>query len=746
VGLRSWRLDGLAFAPEQAPLDAELGIHRVLFAGGEGDGTFLGVSPEGVWRLPRGDRDAPDYPCGAEPGAVHALAPDGRRLAMSHALSPDRDALCVIELSRPGEVAFDLTPHDGEIRGLDFSPDGERLLSAGRDGRILVLDAADGRILLRLPAEGPLRRVINRAVFDPQGDRIAVAASDHRLRIYGIDGTLRRKLGDVEEGGARRRVHDSEIRDLAFTPDGDFLVAADDDGQVVRWGLTEASSAFVLGHHDDTVDLLRMAPAGGRVLTASRDGTARLWEVATGRQLTVFSHNGAVSDASFTADGRRVLTESAEDGTARLWDVSPVPRLARFLPHGDHVRHVAFSGSSRAPSRRLATAASSGLVRIWDLDADRRGVNSQEPLVLAGHTAGVRHLDFSAGGSRLATASNDGTARLWDLSPGEVPDRTICRLRVTADKSTRVEQALLDPSSRPRWLATVTDGRDAPLRIWDAEDCTPVRSDAIDAVAGAGAGAAAVRRLADGVLLAVGTDDGRLRVLFARDDGSWRTRCDLHQHSRAIVDLDISSDGRLVATASEDRWARVLAVDSCAGEAASVDLVGHGDAVRSVRFSADDTRLVTGSLDGTARVWTAAGMEVAVLRDHSNRVYHAEFGVGDRFILTASRDGAVRVWENPAPSVGPSPGVLLVYRAELGGVPHAAFSPDGRFIAAGYWRDAAALWRLLDFGTPSGPATRPGRRVVWGESLQNLAIIGAAERFREENRLDALLDIPSLEK
>jgi WD40 repeat protein len=743
VGLRSWRLDGLAFAPEHAALGAELGIHLVVFAGGGTDGTFLGVSPQGVWRLPPADRDGPDYPCGAEPGAMYALAPDGRRLALSHALSPDRDAVCLMDLSRPGAVAFDLTPHDGEIRSLDFSQDGERLLTAGRDGRIQVLDAADGGILLRLPAEGPLRRVINRAVFDPQGERIAVAASDHRLRIYGMDGTLRRQLGEVEEAGAPRRVHDSEIRDIVFAPAGDLLVAADDDGQVVRWDLKEESSALVLGHHDDSVDLLRMAPAGGRVLTASRDGTARLWELATGRQLMVFSHDGAVSDASFTADGRRVLTESADDGTARLWDVSPVPRLARLLPHGDHVRHVAFFGSSGASSLRLATASSSGLVRIWELRTDGQIADSEEPLILSGHTAGVRHLDFSAEGSRLATASNDGTARLWDLSAGDLPDRTICRLMVTGDTSTRVEQALLDPSPWPRWLATVTDRQDTPLRIWGAEDCEPIRSDAIDAVAGAGAGAAAVRRLADGVLLAVGTDDGRLRVLFAGDDGSWRTQCDLRQHTRAVLDLDICPEGRLVATASEDRWARVLSVDSCSGEAASVDLVGHGDAVRSVRFSADGQSLVTGSLDGTARVWTSAGDEIAVLRDHSNRVYHAEFGGGDRFVLTASRDGAVRVWEKPARDAGPRPAPLLVYSAELGGVPHAAFSPDGRFIAAGYWRDAAALWRLLESGMPPATAGRSQRRAVWGEALYELAIAAEAERFRAENRLDALLDVPS---
>jgi WD40 repeat protein len=739
LGVRAWRLEGQQLKPAGSAEGAQLGIHLVLFAGSGSRGTFLGVAPDGVWRLPLAEREEPDFPCGAERGGRHALAPGGRRLALSYALSPDEDALCVLDLGRPGEVAFDLAPHAGEIRSLAFSPGGERLLTAGRDGWVKVLDATDGRTLIRLPSDGPLRRVINRARFDPRGERVAVAASDHRLRVYAPDGSLRHLLGEVKEGGAARRVHDAEIKDLVFTPDGRFLVAADDDGQVVRWGMGEGPDAFVLGHHEDTVERVLMAPDGSRVLTTSRDGTARVWELASGRQAAVFSHDGAVSGAAFTAGGQRVLTASAEDGSARLWDMAPVPRLARFLPHDDHVRRVAFSGPVAGASVRLATASSSGLVKVWDLEGDDLQAVGDPSLVLAGHSGGVRHLAFSADGDRLASAGQDGTVRIWDVAAGGLPPRALCAM-AAAEDGAAVNDVLFDPSPQPRWLASVAAGGEHPVRLWDPAACAPIRVEALEQVSGAGLRAAAVRQRAQGALVALGGEDGRVRVLSARDESDWRVLCDLRPHTRAVLDLDISPDGCLVASASEDRWVRLLSLASCGGEPVSVDLVGHSDAVRSVRFSADGRRVVSASLDGTARVWDVSGQEVMVLRDHNNRVYHAEFGVDDRFLLTASRDGAVRVWENPPRPPSRDPRALLVYSADVGGAPHAAFGPQGHFIAAAYWRNAAAVWQLLEPG--AGHRHEPAnRRAGWSASLTALALIDAAWRFRSENRLDELLQV-----
>jgi hypothetical protein len=130
-----------------------------------------------------------------------------------------------------------------------------------------------------------------------------------------------------------------------------------------------------------------------------------------------------------------------------------------------------------------------------------------------------------------------------------------------------------------------------------------------------------------------------------------------------------------------------------------------------------------------------------VLRDHSNRVYHAEFGAADRLILTASRDGAVRVWENPSPGGDAQPSALLVYTAELGGIPHAAFSPDGRYVAAGYWRNAAMLWRLIE---PPGepPAAHPQPTAATPAPVRDLAVLEEARRFWRQNRIDDLLDVP----
>jgi WD40 repeat protein len=737
VGLRLWRLRGHSFAPEGSLMVPERHFHRVFYSAALGG--FLALAPEGAWRLPELPGAGPDYPCGTEPGAAVALSPDGRLLALSHALARDSYAVCLIDLTRPGAVVFDGPVHTGQIRSLAFSPASTRLVTASGDGTAKVLDGASGAVLLTLPPAGAKIRPrrIGRAVFGP-GGRIAIAATDPNLWVYTSDGALLRMLAEVPGPTGPRQVHDSAVQDLAFSPDGRYLVAADEDGQVVRWGI-EDGSALNLGQHDQTVVSVAVSPDGREVLTASLDKTARLWDMGSGRELAVFSHDGPVDNASFVADGRRAFTVSAQDGTARLWSATPVSPLARQMPHAGHVWYLQFAPESTKGGLRLATAGFDGRVELWDFRPEDGEPISDKPVVLQGHSGPVRRVAFSRQGGRLVSASYDGTARVWDLGDRVTPPRELCKAEIAKGSGpARVQRALFDPLPAGRWVVTASNG-DLPFALWDAQTCARIGDAGVLDTGGSAVQAIDTVALPDGALVAAGTDDGRVRVVRQRPDGAWELVCERTLHTLPVLDVALSADGSRVATASEDRWARVLTIDGCGGEHPRIaNLAGHTDRVRSVRFSPRGDELVTASTDGTARVWRIDGTLKQVLAGHKNQVFHAEFSPDGRWILTSSRDGTVALWQSPASGAPPEADPYLILTADLGGVPYADFSPDGRFIAAAYWRNAARLWRIWAGADGIDSETLARLQAAWGRERANLVLIREAERFRRENRLDDL--------
>ncbi|MCG6941980.1 MAG: WD40 repeat domain-containing protein [Thiohalocapsa sp.] len=735
-----WRLDRGRYLPDRDLGGDGLRIHSLVI--GDED-QIVGIGRDGVWRLPAAADATPLYVCGTRAGSAFTLSPNRRRLAIAVADAHGNDGICVLDLALPGKVLLHRMLGEGEIRGLAFAPDGDRLITASAAGRSHVFDVAAGRRLLSLPADGPLGRPFNAAVFDAAGERIAIAAADERVRLFrGDDGTPLGELSKSRIGGSVVKVHRTAVRDVAFAPRGDFLVAVDDEGQVVRWSLDGSHQAVVLGSHELSVSDVEIAPKPAPqlegqylVLTGSLDGTARLWSLETGKPVAVLGHDGAVTAVRFDDDGQRLATFSSRDGTVRLWSVDPVTRLGFELRHSDHVWDVAMAAAPQALAPNggallLATAGFDGGVRVWRYQRTLERPAPESLRLLSGHTARVRQVSFSASGRRLASAAYDGTAQVDDL----VTERS-CQLKVADAADGQVYNALFGPDET--WLLTTSNDPVQPVRLFSVPQCAALAETPNLAHGKAPVEAAELLVVGDRTLVATGDDAGQFRLFLRDADGVWHKGCELAPQVGAIGDIALDAEGRLAAVAGAAASAALLDLDpETGGCAVRRRLIGHVGRVYSVAIAPDGQQVLTGSLDKTARVWSRDGVPLAILEGHQDRIYRAVYSPDGRWMLTASRDGSIRLWRTPAVRLGEdgAPVVqeeFLPLQASLGGVAAAVFSPDGHYVAGAYWENAAMLWRIWrDGGEPSQALRRR-----WGEDRARLALIREAYRFRADNAI-----------
>jgi WD40 repeat protein len=742
---RRWRLSRGRYVADRDLDGRGLGLHSLVI---DADGTSFGIAEGGVWRLPAAVGAVPDYACGARAGAEYSLDSAGRHLALARA----DGGVCVLDLRQSGRLPVQLDLDEGELRDLNFDPSGTALITASEAGRSHVIGLEDGSIQLSLPTEGPLGRPFNAAVFDATGARIGIAAVDERVRLYRRDGTALGELATAQVGGRAFKMHNSAVRDLAFGAAGEFLVAVDDEGQVVRWSLDglgdeggpASGEAMILGRHGLSVERVaivdpptgELGPASdgeSLVLSASLDGTARLWGLQTGEPIAVLGHDGAIHKARFVDAGRRVATYSNADGTTRLWSVAPVSRLAHQLDHADHVWNVALAAAplELAPEGQallLATAGFDGGVRVWRY---RRDIANAEPVELSGlerHQAPVRQVQFSADARLMVSAANDGTALVQNLVTGRH-----CRLAVTASDQGQVFNALVDPDGD--WLLTTSDDPVAPVRLFSVYACAPIDAGPAIEHPAAPVAAAVLLDSPDGILVATGDQAGTVRLLRLRPNGGWQRVCELGLDMGPIGAIAIAADGKAIAAAGGET-AALIAVDE-AGCRGGPPLLGHAGNIYSIAFSGDGELILTGALDKTARLWDRNGRPRAVLRGHRDRIYRVAFGPAPGiWMLTASRDGDILLWRRPdrLPEQSIELEAYLPLSASLGGVANAQFSPDGHYIAGAYWDDAALLWRIWIEADEAPPA----RARQWGRERARLSLIEAAYQFRDDNRIDVV--------
>jgi WD40 repeat protein len=165
--------------------------------------------------------------------------------------------------------------------------------------------------------------------------------------------------------------------------------------------------------HSSNISAALFSPSGQLLVTASDDGSARICIASSGKPMTEpLVHAGPVLSAGFSSDGRWLVTggyEKVEDpsngrpGFAQVWDVKSGKSRGKPMPHSGEVTCVQFSRDGR----EILTGSADGSLRVWDA---RSG---SEVARLADEYDSPGSAEFSFDG-KLIVASLFKRAVVWD--------------------------------------------------------------------------------------------------------------------------------------------------------------------------------------------------------------------------------------------------------------------------------------------------------------------------------------------
>ncbi len=279
------------------------------------------------------------------------------------------------------------------IISLDYSPDGEKIVTGGQTNEITVWNVKNGASLMNL--KGHTDNVVA-VKFSPNGRYIASGGVDNKLIVWdAISGDLLHK----------HAAHRDYVRDVAFSPDNKWVASASWDGTSMVWNVLTGEVVATLTAHLDNVTSVDFNADGSEMLTGSGDKTIRAWDTKTWTQKYMLQgHTDEVWDTHFSSNGRMVAG-GAWDNKARVWDVAQRTQIHVFTAHTSDVWSVGFSPDNQL----LVSGSGDRQLKVWDLATGELAADLAKDLF----KAEIECVSFSPDGKFVAAASRDGFLRIF---------------------------------------------------------------------------------------------------------------------------------------------------------------------------------------------------------------------------------------------------------------------------------------------------------------------------------------------
>jgi WD40 repeat protein len=199
--------------------------------------------------------------------------------------------------------------------GVAVSPDGSWVATSYG-----VYEGGTGKLIYDFRAELPALPSAGQSVPQPTEIRSLDFTADGQslITVSTRTGIIIRQTGQWQPRETQKP-KDRRFVSLCLSPDSKRLVTGEDGGTVQLWTAPPLRPTEVLGQHDARIKSVAFSPDGTQVVSAGDDKMIALWDVGSRRLVTrIGLHTSPVYAVAFSPDGKQLVSVE-HDHSVRLY-------------------------------------------------------------------------------------------------------------------------------------------------------------------------------------------------------------------------------------------------------------------------------------------------------------------------------------------------------------------------------------------------------------------------------------------
>src|SRR5216683_942415 len=359
--------------------------------------------------------------------------------------SPTPTPAATAPVSAIGDTVYVYTGHSNWVDTANWSPNGQRIVSASFDQTLHVWDAFTGQHELKqhdyayaTGGEG--------AVWSPDGTSIASNRTDRTVRVWDV-ATQKQKLS--VSGSAP----------IAWSPNGRYLAIASGSGPVYVLNASIGGIIVTYRGHMNTglggsllgINTIAWSPDGAYLATGGNDGTVQVWNPFSGASISNFT--GHVTTSTSLVPGALPLSSTQHHPPAALAEPFWQSTLTTPAQPLSASPYVIYSLAWSPNGNHLASACADQTVQI------SAAMSGKHILTYSNHTVNVLTVSWSPNGKRIVSGDAYSNIFLWEAATGQ----TIFTYR---KHSGNIYSVRWSPNGK--FIASCAE--DTTVQVWKATD------------------------------------------------------------------------------------------------------------------------------------------------------------------------------------------------------------------------------------------------------------------------------------